>query len=396
MTIDTGNASNTINAYRKRQQRGPFIIWGIAGLLIIVGIIILIVWLTGDNKPEIALFSTETPTPTLTSTPTITPSPTATSTVTSTATMTLTPTPSAPYFITVQDGDSLALIAEREKLGDDGILLLLALNDAVKNAGGVVYVGQEILVPNPGMKLPTATPVPFDLPRGTLLEYIIQPGDSIAAIATKFNSTEEAIIAENELENVNAILVGQVLIVPANMVTPQPTRLPPTASADANATATLVPANATPVSTILPIINETCDYTTNTEFVDQIFILVNNARSDAGLTGLTINQQLTAAAMAHSEDMGCNNYMAHTGTDDSTVYDRIATQGYAYSIVYENLYARPPEFNGDGQTAFDWWMSDQLHRDAILNTTVIEIGIGYIAVEGSALGGYFTTIFASP
>jgi len=73
MTLNSDtSASDTIDAYRKRQQRGPVIIWGVAALLVLVGIIILIIWLTGDNKPTISLYATETPTPTLTSTATAT------------------------------------------------------------------------------------------------------------------------------------------------------------------------------------------------------------------------------------------------------------------------------------------------------------------------------------
>ena len=232
MTMDPNSASNTIDSYRKRQKRGPVIIWGLAALLVIVGIIILIIWFTGDNKPQISFFATETPTPTLTHTATVTSSPTATATFTLTPTMTLTPTPSAPFSYIVLEGESLASIAEKFGLDENGILLIMALNPVVETQGSIVYVGQEVLIPNPGMELPTPTSVPVDLAQGTLLNYTVRPGDSIAAIAAKFRSTEDAIIEENELENANSIQVGQILIVPVNMVTPEPTRLPPTAPAD--------------------------------------------------------------------------------------------------------------------------------------------------------------------
>ena len=41
-------------------------------------------------------------------------------------------------------------------------------------------------------------------------------------------------------------------------------------------------------------------------------------------------------------------------------------------------------------------MSDPTHRDAILNTQVTEIGIGYAAYSRSDLVGYFTVDFAAP
>jgi LysM repeat protein len=79
------------------------------------------------------------------------------------------------------------------------------------------------------MPLPTATPIPADLPRGTKLTYTVQAGDTLGGIAAKFNSTIDAIIAENKLDNPNALFVGQQLIIPANIVTATATR-PPTST----------------------------------------------------------------------------------------------------------------------------------------------------------------------
>src|SRR5262245_23990123 len=90
------NTSNVINSYRKRrQQRGPFLIYG-AAALVIIGAIMLIVWLTSPGQPFGGLFPTETLTPTLTPTPTNTSPPTDTPTITSTPTETISPTPSGP------------------------------------------------------------------------------------------------------------------------------------------------------------------------------------------------------------------------------------------------------------------------------------------------------------
>ncbi len=222
--------SRVIDKNRRRQQMGPKVVWALAVGLVGIGLILLAFWLFGGDQasPLAGVFATETPTPTVT--PTITPSatPTQTPSPTPTATVTPTPTPSAPYPYTVEEGDSLAIIAEKFDLGDDGIVLILLLNPAIDPVTQVIYPGQEILIPNPGMELPTATPVPLDtLRQGELIEYIVQPGDTLYLIASRYNSTVEAIVEENELDNANDIFVGQLLNIPVNLVTPTPT-LPPT------------------------------------------------------------------------------------------------------------------------------------------------------------------------
>jgi len=398
---DTGSASNTIDAYRKRQQRGPVVVWILAVLLVVVGIIVLVVWLTGDNKPEINLFATETPTPTMTFTSTVTASPTATATLTMTPTVTLTPTPSAPFSHIVEEGESFATIAEKYALGDDGILLLLALNpDAATR--GFVFVGEEVVVPNPGMQLPTATPIPVDLPRGTELSYSILPGDTIAAIAAKFRSTEDAILELNEIEDPNAIQVGQTLIIPANLVTAIPTRLPPTAPVDSTATPPAAGSAATPAPTKAGSSSSgapataSCSYQENLDYVAQIFDLVNTERLAQGLKPLTENPSLSAAALAQASDMACNNFWKVTGSDGSTVNNRLVAQGYTASYANMLVHAQPPEYSGDGEAAVRAWVAD---GDALLNllsTEAKEIGIGYAYYRQSSYGGYFALVLAAP
>ena len=84
-------------------------------------------------------------------------------------------------------------------------------------------MGDDLLIPPPGTELATTTPLPEGLPRGTRIEYLVQSGDSLALIAEEFNSTVEDILELNELEDPNAIYVGQILVIRVNLVTPVPT-----------------------------------------------------------------------------------------------------------------------------------------------------------------------------
>ncbi len=134
----------------------------------------------------------------------------------------------------------------------------------------------------------------------------------------------------------------------------------------------------------------------NADFLSQMVSLINAARASNGVPALSSNDKLSSAAQSHSEDMACNNFLQHSGWNGSTPASRIAAAGYAASISRENIYGQPPQYGGNAQAAVDWWMSDQIHRDAILNPDVKEIGAGYASYSRSDLVGYFTVDFAAP
>lgn len=134
-----------------------------------------------------------------------------------------------------------------------------------------------------------------------------------------------------------------------------------------------------------------CDYSTSSSYQTEIANLINSARAEAGLPALSVNSQLTAAALAHSIDQACHGLISHSGSDGSSVHQRLAAAGYNASFSSEIIYG-----SGYPQTAFDWWMSDQIHRNEILNASVTEMGVGYAYVPGTSAGGYYTVDFASP
>ncbi len=240
---------SVIDSYRKRQQMMPFVVGGLAVLFVAVGIIILVVWFTGPNRPALALFASPTPTSTSTSTPTpVTPTATATmtSTETLTPTVTITSTPSGPFEYEVQEGDTCWDISAKFEVNPD---VLLALNNF--SAGTCpINPGDKILIPLQNQELPTETPIPTDVARGTKIEYVIKTGETMDQIAVRFNSTiDEIIKATNdynkknkldELTDKNTIFAGQTLIVPINIVTQTPTLAPTSTKAPGTITMTPV------------------------------------------------------------------------------------------------------------------------------------------------------------
>jgi len=388
------NTSDVLNSYRKRrQQRGPYLIYGLAAILLIGGIALVVRATSSGNNPLSAVFATDTPTPTLTFTATITTTPSVTATITETPTITITPTPTGPVAYTILEGDTLQGIAEKFSLGSDGVLLILQENPKIMEAKGVYYVGDVIQIPEAGTLLKTATPLPANLGRGTKIDYQVLPGDTLAGIAAKFNSKEEDIITLNKIENANALQAGQSLQIPVNLVTATPT-LPPTSTPVTPTVAgqpTLAPAPSGTVSA-----SSVCAPTENANFVSELQTLINSARTSNNLTALTANPKLAAAAKAHATDMVCNNYLSHTGLNGSTPETRVTAQSYTASVVLENLYALSPAYGGNPQSALNWWMSDPINKANILDSRVTEFGIAYVVSDKSLLGGYFVVVFAKP
>ncbi len=207
-------ADEVIQAYRRRKGRMvPILLGGLAVVLLVVGLLLVVLWLTGDNPPASPSFlASDTPTPTSTHTPL---PPTATATVTDTLEPSLTPTPEGPITYVIDEGDTLGAIAEEY---DVDLLLLMAVN-GIKDANEIT-IGMELTIPEEGTELSTRTPLPETLIPGSKIDYVVQAGDSLQSIAAQFNSTAEAISEENEIENPNNIFVGQALVIPVGIATP--------------------------------------------------------------------------------------------------------------------------------------------------------------------------------
>jgi len=388
------SSSNLLNSYRKRRlQKGPFLVYG-AVALVIIGAIMLVVWLASPGKPLGTLFATDTPTPTLTFTPTNTPTPTTTATITFTPTITQTSTPSAPFPYTIQEGDSLESIAQKFNLGDDGSLIIYYANQEVMEANnGVIFVGQTITIPPPGSTLPTTTPIPANLPRGTKIEYRVLPGDTLAGIAVKFNSITENIIEENNIEDANALQVGQTLQIPVNLVTATATL--PASSTPVTPTVEGQPTQAAAAGTSTPgsAATDKCSFQENNAYVTELQTLINNARTSNNLSALSTNTQLATAAKNHAIDMLCNNYFSDIGLDKSTPEERVAKAGFTASAVAEVIYASPA---ATPQAALDWWMKNPANRDSLMKVDLTVVGIAYVKSDTSLFGGYFVVVAAKP
>ncbi len=119
--------------------------------------------------------------------------------------------------------------------------------------------------------------------------------------------------------------------------------------------------------------------------VDKLYQLTNQERQKDGLSTLTYNDKLSAAAYSKAQDMFTKNYWAHFAPDGKTPWDFILGSGYRYEYAGENL-AKNFLFS-DGVVSA--WMNSPSHRDNILKPNYTEVG--YAIVNGT-LNGEQTTL----
>jgi LysM repeat protein len=133
-----------------------------------------------------------------------------------------TPSPT-PMAYTVQVGDNLSSIAIWAGTSVEAIMKLNKLENP-----RWLSVGQQLLLPAGATgKAGTATPTP-DIP---VAIHIVEPGDSLLALAGEYSTSVQAIMEANHIDDARFIRTGESLIVPLGTPTPTalPTPLPTTA-----------------------------------------------------------------------------------------------------------------------------------------------------------------------
>jgi uncharacterized protein YkwD len=140
---------------------------------------------------------------------------------------------------------------------------------------------------------------------------------------------------------------------------------------------------------------ENCTAVTDSEYEKAVIELINQERAKYGLQALSVQYQLTNAALRHNTSMACENYFSHTGSDNTSPFTRIKDEGYSYSYAGENLYAGNGSYNEPG-SCVTGWLNSPGHRDNMLNAEFVHAGISYLFNPNSKYGGYFTIVFARP
>ncbi len=120
--------------------------------------------------------------------------------------------------------------------------------------------------------------------------------------------------------------------------------------------------------------------------------LINRYRRDKGLSTLSLNDQLGAAAEFHSQDMAKKDYFKHTLSNGDSPEENIVDHGYSnYRYVGENIAAG----FASADDAFAAWKGSPEHDKNMLSKNFSEIGIGRADSNTGKYDWYWTTTFGS-
>ena len=104
----------------------------------------------------------------------------------------------------------------------------------------------------------------------------------------------------------------------------------------------------------------------------QVVALMNAERTRARLPPLTLSPALSSAAHAFACEAAARGDIGHTGSDGSTLSERLRREGVSANVVAEN--------NAAGQRSaaevVAAWMASPHHRANVLRPEVSRVGLG--------------------
>ncbi len=175
--------------------------------------------------------------------------------------------------------------------------------------------------------------------------------------------------------------------------TPAPTQTPTSSPTDSSSAATPTP---TPAPAPAPTPTPTASECPIGNYQSNVHAAINAARAvtqscGAATGALSWNSQLEAAAARHSTDMAANNYWGadpHTGTDGTTLRQRVPAAGYNYATAGENVAA--------GQTSASQvvadWIASPSHCSNIMTAAFVDIGVSCKYNPSSTYQYYWTLV----
>lgn len=130
--------------------------------------------------------------------------------------------------------------------------------------------------------------------------------------------------------------------------------------------------------------NQVTSSLTNDEM--EVFNLINQKRTSAGLAKLKIDDETQNVARIKAKDMVDSNYFSHTSPTYGSPFDMLKSFKVSYKTAGENIAG-----NSSNSKAVEAWMNSEGHKANILNSSFNYTGIG--VVNGSKYGKIYVQMF---
>ena len=119
---------------------------------------------------------------------------------------------------------------------------------------------------------------------------------------------------------------------------------------------------------------------------------INAARAARGAGPLRADERLAAAARGHAADLAAHPGLMHTGSDGSSIGQRVAESGYV-ALAYSEVVGWG--WGGAIPPMVDWWLNSAAHVGLVLDAEMVDVGVGY-AVGLGPWGHYWCVDFGRP
>lgn len=117
----------------------------------------------------------------------------------------------------------------------------------------------------------------------------------------------------------------------------------------------------------------------------ELFNRANAFRVQNGLPPYRFSSLLAASAERHSQDMAETGIIDHTGSDGSTVRQRVGDTGYGNWPTDEVVFGGMATVDD----AWQFWTTDPHHRAVLLNSKLVEAGV---SVDKGSRGTFYYTM----
>lgn len=378
-------------------------------LFIVASLMAVILSACGGQTPAETAMPTPTETPAATASPTVTETLTPTDTPTATtspvsttsptqAANTSTPRPSVPT--NPPDCTNSASFVADVTVPDNSDVpagTLFTKTWQVRNTGTCIWGPDYTLTHYSEEQMGAITAVPLDITR---------PGESVdisvdLRAANSLGTHRGNFVIKNPAGLIMSVDEDSrlwVIINVTNTSTMTPTATPTSTATIGTPSGSVTPTGIASASTSGNSASANaagaCSLSTNNAKLTETIEAVNAYRARNGLPPYTVNTLLAKAAQAHANDMACNNFFTHRGSDGSTPQSRVVAAGYTASSVSENVYGSYPPLTGQG--VVNWWINDKTdlrHNQNMLSATFTEIGAGYSFYNNF---GFYVLVFAKP